>query len=378
MSMRILVKGAYGHANFGDDALMCCLEDFFIAHFNEYNVAFCANNDADYAIRLLKKSGFINMSKNKQVEADLLVYGGGTQFFLFNDNNGGIRQYLKRFRELLITNPGGLLAKIKERISGKPAAEPVKQVAALGIGLGPFHPDNNRVAHIANIVRNFNFLYVRDDQSVKYCLDWDCEEVGLGADICFSSYLKPALKILPAPVTNKRKKIGVIVRDWVHEDVGGSYNIPLMNVIRLYDHSETYEFVFIIFSLIKDQKWLQLLKTEGRSFVAWDPEKQTLDDFTSILNGFDGFITARYHGGVFAAILNKPAVCIEIEPKLKLLTKQIPSLALWEKSFDEIALKEQFTVFHDEDYDCSRDVKNLRIKSDNMFNEFRRYLKNLS
>lgn len=376
--MEILVKGAYGHANFGDDALMCCLENFFIEHFSEMNITFCANNDAEYSDRLLSKADFVNISKNKRPKADLLVYGGGTQFFLFNKGSGGIRHLIKQFRRLILNSPATLIAKMKERISGKPIAEPATHVAAVGIGLGPFHPSNKRTAYIGKLVRRFNFLYVRDDQSLQYCIDWNCEEVGLGADICFSSYLGLSKRDRDGGIRIKqRKRIGVIVRDWVHDVAGSAYNAPLLDVIGSYDNSDEYEFIFVIFSLIKDVKWLDLLRREKRSFIAWDPMLQTLSDFTDILNDFDGFLTARYHGGVFAAILNKPAVCVEIEPKLKILTKQIPQLSLWEKPFNKEDLENEFKIFHERNYDCSKEVAGLRSKSDNMFKEFGAYLETI-
>lgn len=376
--MKVLIKGAYGHANFGDDALMCCLEDFFIENCSNLDIAFCANNDAPYSSKLLKKSSFINVSKNKDVSADLLVYGGGTQFFLFNENSGGLVHYLRQLKRLLAHNPAALVVKVKERISGKPAKEPVKYVAAVGIGLGPFHPGNSRVAYIGSVVRGFNFLSVRDEESVKYCLDWNCEEVVLGADICFSSYLNLTPRAVTAPVKQSRKRIGVVVRDWVHDVTGASYTTPLMDVVESYDDNSAYEFVFVVFSMIKDEKWQQLLKKQGRSFIAWNPEEQSLEDFTEVLNGFDGFITARYHGAVFAAILNKPAICVEIEPKLKILTEQIPQLLLWEKPFREEDLIQKLEVFQQQEFDCSTAVNSLRVRSDNMFKEFKKYLKAIS
>ena len=49
---------------------------------------------------------------------------------------------------------------------------------------------------------------------------------------------------------------------------------------------------------------------------------------------FDSLISARYHGAIFGAILGKPVICIDIEPKLRLVSEFLAGL-LWPQPFDE-------------------------------------------
>src|SRR5262249_13101907 len=70
------------------------------------------------------------------------------------------------------------------------------------------------------------------------------------------------------------------------------------------------------------------------SVTVWNPGSQTIADFLGILNGFDCLLTARFHGALFAALLGKPTVCIEIEPKLRLVSELL-GCGLWRQPFQE-------------------------------------------
>lgn len=374
MEKKVVIKGAYGDANFGDDALMCTIENFFVSEKLGVDTVFCGTT-SDYCERLLQKSGYVDISKNKMPTADVLIYGGGTQFFLFDSNKGSF--YLKFFLRLLKSDPKLLLLKVKTKLSGKRMV-PAEKYVGLGLGLGPFNPENDRIEYIKSLVRQMDLLFVRDATSLSYCKDWgyDADE---GADICFSrfmNYRKPVRKngvSLHAKV--RRRKIGVIVRDWKYENGGNGYQKALLKMIDEHQNSD-YEFTFIIFSL-GDVNWKKLL-TEGKyPYLEWDPSSGQITEFMDTLDGFDGFITARYHGGVFASVLNKPAVCIGIDPKLNILVEQIKGFRLWDKPYSEDDLKQAMEVFDNDNFDCSDSVITLRKKADAMFDSLGRYLREL-
>ncbi|KAA2239194.1 polysaccharide pyruvyl transferase family protein [Chitinophaga agrisoli] len=374
--LKVLVKGAYGHANFGDDALMWTIERFFNDQFPELDVWFSAGNEGDYCAKLLSRAGFINYSKLKEMEVDVMVYGGGTQFFLFNGNRSGIRYHAQNFTRLLRSNPGVLVKKIHRKLFGT-QLEGIKaaHVAGLGLGLGPFNDDNTRVKDIKHLVNSLEYLYVRDEVSLEYCHQWCMHKAGLGADICFSSYgtagVLPLNGFHPKGPGDKRK-IGVIVRDWDHEQEGRAYYEPLLRAMEEMNGND--EFVFIIFSPVKDKMWRRLLSERNKPYISWDPATQSIPAFMAQLNTFDGFITARYHGAVFAALLNKPAICIEIEPKLEILTEQVPEMRLWRKPFRKEELKEQMDIFYNREFDCAASVQRLRDRANNMLTAFARYM----
>lgn len=375
MSKNVVVKGAYGEANFGDDALMCTIENFFLEKVLSVKVSFCGNS-SNYCRRLLRGADYVDVNSDSKEEADVLIYGGGTQFFLFSSNKGSF--YLKLFLKLLVSNPAMLVRKVRNRLTEK---RPVtaKSSVGLGLGLGPFNPDNDRVEHVKSLVRRMDMLFVRDEKSLSYCKEWGLENVGEGADICYSRFLNYNTGRINGNTNNRekrRKKIGIIVRDWKYKNGGGDYREVLMAMVDEQKEGP-YEYTFIIFSGLLDVEWKRVVQEHGYASLEWDPMNQNINDFMDTLNDFDGFITARYHGGVMASILNKPVVCIEIEPKLRILAEQIKGFRLWRHPFRVDELKQAMTVFDDNSFDCSESVSVLREKADAMFDSLEKYLMSL-
>ncbi|SHN28165.1 polysaccharide pyruvyl transferase family protein [Chitinophaga sp. CF418] len=372
MRKNVVVKGAYGEANFGDDALMCTIENFFLTNGLGLNVDFCGSS-SDYCHRLLRKSGYVDANDNKKATADVLIYGGGTQFFLFHSNKGGF--YLRLFWKLLTDNPGLLIKKIRSKFSRKETV-PAKKSVGLGLGLGPFNPENGKIEEVKTLVGQMDMLYVRDATSASYCKDWGYN-VNEGADICYSSFLNYDKVIRKNGKDNhagqKRRKIGVIVRDWKYENGGNEYQNALL---RMVDEQKNagYEFTFIIFSSLRDVEWKKIISENGYPCLEWDPFQNRIEQFMDRLNAFDGFITARYHGGVMAAVLNKPVVCIGIEPKLGILAEQVKGFRLWDMPFRADDLKQAMRVFDEQNFDCSPSVNSLRRKADEMFDSLHQYL----
>lgn len=373
MGKNVVVKGAYGEANFGDDALMCTIENFFITNDLSLNVDFCGSS-SDYCQRLLRKSGYVDANDNKRTAVDVLIYGGGTQFFLFNSNKGGF--YLKLFWKLLTDNPALLIKKVIHRFAPAPHL-PAKKSVGLGLGLGPFNPENDKIEQVKSLVGQMDLLYVRDDTSLSYCKDWGYDAVNEGADICYSSFLNYDKAVAKNGVEHhngqKRKKIGVIVRDWRYENGGNAYQDTLLKMVDE-QRDAGYEFTFVIFSSLRDVEWKKLISERGYPCLEWDPFKSRIEHFMDKLDAFDGFITARYHGGVMASLLNKPVVCIGIEPKLGILTQQVKGFRLWDMPFRADDLRQAMKVFDEKDFDCSDSVNTLRRKADAMFESLHQYL----
>src|SRR5690606_3724960 len=93
-------------------------------------------------------------------------------------------------------------------------------------------------------------------------------------------------------------------------------------------------------------------------------------EFLNSLNQFDAFITARYHGAILGSLLNKPTIAIEIEPKLRILTEQIPEILLWSKPFQIENLKSLVSRLNYH-VDYSQSNKILIDLSDKMLLEFK-------
>ncbi|WP_254528741.1 MULTISPECIES: polysaccharide pyruvyl transferase family protein [unclassified Sphingobacterium] len=347
--MKIGIKGAYGETNFGDDLLMRVFEDYFIKEFPEDELNF-EGEFQPYVSELLKKGTYLNPN----FDADLLVYGGGTQFFSFSEQKPITLK--SRFISLL-KNPKRLIEKLNE----KPIKHNIPK-AFLGFGIGPFFSEDSSQQLAKQKVSEAKFVGVRDNVSLSYCKKWDVKAT-LGADVVFSSYFK----VPEYSKTNRqKKKIGIIVRDWKWESSGANYINKLKEIY--YENSTDLDLEFIVFAPLKDKYWMDELKDE--KIQIWNPEKHSIDEFLAILNNYDGFISARYHGAIIGVLLNKPVICIEIEPKLRILTEQVKELLLWGKPFNKENLYDQLNKL-DYSIDYSASISVLRSLADDMLIQFK-------
>ncbi|MFT5963737.1 MAG: polysaccharide pyruvyl transferase WcaK-like protein [Flavobacterium sp.] len=371
MNKRIVIKGSYGETNFGDDLLMCVLENFFLEKFPNDSIVFMGEKN-DYVNKLLKKASFI--SKNKEVHADMLVYGGGTQFFAFVKEANLYVALVRSLFHLLKTDRIQLYNLILKKLSFRKNSAAVR-VSSIGLGLGPFK-ENSRAEKASELfLQNSNYLAVRDQVSLDYCHKWGLKNAILGADICFSDYLDLKTNTNDQiDYVREKKRIGIIVRDWSHDKEGRAYYNSLLKYAEVYDNDAEVEIQFIIFAPKKDLEWIRILK--GKNVLYWDPSNTTVSQFFSKMNDFDSFISSRYHGAIFGALLGKPVICIEIEPKLRILTNQIKELYLWEKPFSVNALV-ALTPLLEKSVNYEKSISNLRSLSNDMFSDFEQYLKRI-
>lgn len=354
--MKIEIKGAYGETNFGDDLLMCVFENFFSTQFSNAKLNFVGEEE-EYTSKLLSTSeyGVSNFNPN------IIVYGGGTQFFSFSEPKK-ITRLEKIFK--VLKEPKIFLNKFISQ--GKRTETPDVPTVFLGFGIGPFYVEGPIIQKAKTALINAAFVGVRDEVSYKYCENWGIDAC-LGADVVFSSYFH--LPKLPEIKNVRKKRIGIIVRDWNWESTGASY-IESLKKVYTENHSD-YDFQFIVFAPLKDKKWMESIAWS--EMLIWDPEKFTIDEFLSSLNQFDAFISARYHGAIIASLLNKPVICIEIEDKLKILTNQLKELKLWRKPFNEKELIDHLrTLNYDVNYSNSRNA--LAKKADDMLSSFQKFM----
>ena len=351
---KITVKGAYGETNFGDDLLMCVFENYFLKEFDNIQLDFVGEN-SNYVEKLLVASTYMDVD----FLPDWEIYGGGTQFFSFKSTNLSFLQKIVFF----FKNPSIIVNKIHNTFIHK--TKKASKIAFLGFGIGPFYENQKAIDYAKRKIADADFVGVRDEVSYKYCLDWNISAT-LGADVVFSSYFeKPDLKTIES---TKNKKIGIIVRDWGWEESGNSYINILIEFYKTFSHAELQ---FIVFAPSRDREWIARLKNEN--VLIWDPNKYSIDSFLEELNIFDGFITARYHGAIISSLLNKPVICVEIEPKLKILTEQVKEFKLWNKPFDIDQLK---TMVDQLNYniDYANSLKERKANADHMLLEFKKHL----
>lgn len=355
--LKINVKGAYGATNFGDDLLMDLFEKYFIDQFNDIQLNFEGMYEVDYPNKILVNSTY----NTKNYNEDWLVYGGGTQFFAYTDG----KRTLKTIFNTLVNNPKRILDKLfkTEKAKVEESHKP-QHTAFLGFGLGPFYNNIHKITQVKNTLNKAVFVGVRDGVSKKYCDDWNIES-SFGADIAFSSYFNYNVKSNHQKQTSKKKKVAIIVRDWVWEETGRGFYSPIM---ELYKKKNTnFDFKFVVFAPFKDPEWMD--KLEGEDFLFWDPKKYSIQDFLDILSSFDVFISSRFHGAIIGALLVKPVIAIEIEPKLRILTKDVKEILLWEKPFKIEDIENKLnTLNYNVDYTDS--LSKLKARSDFGLKEF--------
>ncbi|MEX6626288.1 polysaccharide pyruvyl transferase family protein [Tenacibaculum salmonis] len=342
MNNIINIKGAYGEENFGDDLLMKVFEGFFNQELDS-NVDFQGLN-AEYPESILE---YYTYMKNK-LDDGLLVYGGGTQFFSFSNVNlfsyKGFVLSLKRIVKDVIYNE-----------------EKITPAYYLGIGLGPFS-DSYIERKTKKALSNAHFIGVRDEISFQYAQKWGID-VTYGADVVFSKYFQLPIKMVTPE--NKKKKIGVIVRDWNWTDEGRAY---LDKIKRLKDR-EDFDVQFIIFSSLKDRFCMEHFKYDDT--LIWNPNLHSIDDFIVKLNQFDVFVSARYHGAIIGTLLSKPVICVEVESKINGLVNDIPELNLWEQPFEEENLDKLLSKL-DYSVDYSKSIEKLSNRANDMLEIFKR------
>jgi len=332
----ITIRGGYGYGNFGDDALMVAVHGIVTQLCTARDIGYLCPR-ASYLSALLPNADVLNLDAKDHLSTRMLLFGGGTQFYSFprtaNANPGLARRAIGALRE-----PRLLPLRIARRTVRRHEKESPDQsdcIAALGIGIGPFAGLSPAQAQARNLFARMTYVSVRDTTSYGLCRQWGVKNLHHHTDLCFWPGFQAADVPGVTPAKDRSiRRVGVIVRDWPHDNKGDSYDQNLLAVAdRL---SRTGKIVdFILFAGRHDRVWLRRLKPTGFNVVLWNPETDSVPAFVRALASYDLFITARYHGAVFATLLEKPSICIEVEPKLGLFADVLGMAGrCWKYPFD--------------------------------------------
>jgi polysaccharide pyruvyl transferase WcaK-like protein len=304
---KLIIKGGYGLTNFGDDALLYTLSYNIKPYFDSNDVAFaCYKNE--YNTQYTNGFEIIDVKEFKNINTKFLVYGGGTQFYNFKAPYTKSRVLLSKIKQFLLGN------KKKIKIQDKKNYD---LIGAIGVGLGPFINDTkqNKELSIKKEFERMSFVSVRDEFSSSKSQEWKLNNVKYEADICYSMENK---LFFQKNINSNIKKIGIIVRDWDHTEEGKAYYERIVEVTKKLE-KENYEVTLILFAVNSDNYWNNE-KIKFKNILEWKPSEMTIESFVNDLNNFDLFITARYHGVVFATLLGKPFISIVVEQKLRLIS----------------------------------------------------------
>ncbi len=303
----ILVLGAYGDANIGDDLLLQSVLNFIDRKYPE-SIVTIHSTERSYHSKLFRNVSF-SSELGDLAAYDLFIWGGGTQFFDLKGNR--LKSFLQYIRFKLGLDRNHYSLCLKEIIRC-----PQKKGVILGLGVGPFLNKSFQEFICADIFKEMDQVYIRDVTSSELMQKWDISNYRLIPDLVFNQFDEKRL-IKPS---HRNNKLGIIVRDWPHNENSSYIN----NIRKAYeDLGQDFDVQYILFSKYRDSDWIQWLEDQNMNYLLWEPDIMTFEDFFTELNQFDFFISARFHGVILAALLGKPTIAINIDPKLKMIQQQL-------------------------------------------------------
>ena len=327
MKYNIFIEGSYGKKNFGDDLLLQQL----VKAFHESKIVgkiYAFGEKDSYLQRFTPEVKLINPYLPYNIEVDLFLYGGGTQFFSFSTHGISAKMAIfKKFLILAFRHPIYYILKCLKPFIRKGLFNiKSKKYLAIGIGFGPYYSQAIEKSHADKLLNTCDFVSVRDIISYKKLLKYNKSTfLYLHTDICYL-YNNKGIEL---NTSSSIKSIGMIVRDWDHNAVALNYQI-IQGVTVLRELG--FQVAYILLKGKSDKKWFVQLKKMKENIVIWNQ----LDEvkFLNTLSSFNLIISARYHGLIFASLLNIPFISIEIEPKLKLIAEEYSDACyLWKPPY---------------------------------------------
>ncbi|WP_318487249.1 polysaccharide pyruvyl transferase family protein [Photobacterium leiognathi] len=359
--MRILVRGAYGTRNFGDDMLMLCIQKMLDDE--NISVDFCCP-DFKY-IKKISDNITVN-SSNENRNYNLCIYGGGTQFFSFDAKAEKRKHIIIDKIKGNFLSPKRLLSSIKRRIRRN---LDIKNDIYIGIGLGPFKSKEDEEKALKNVVLS-DFVAIRDRKSLEYMNRYGGTAI-LGSDLCF---IKEFEELLPKNEIPKDYDVSIILRDW-DKSVEGIVPFDEIQLLSERLRSENKKFRFIFFSEVHDGLWINYCRVNKLEHFVWNPDKDSYTLFINEIAKSKHIISSRFHGLVFSALLNIPFTGLEIEPKIKLYMEKFENYRCIRYPF---SCNELYESIEDKYWgeEELRVVEQEKQRSNEMVLELRKYLSN--
>jgi len=374
-NLDVLIAGAYGSGNLGDDVLLGIVFDLVRDQIEVADVGILGT-DSGYLDRLAKGATLVPRNQSYDVRTHVCIYGGGTQFFLFKGQQTLISRLAIAFR-----NPRYAIRRLmgvyRQCISAN-------YKAMIGIGFGPFETDSPYISTVNNTIAGCELIAVRDEASYLFCQRHGHELAYLAADIAFCSSFQDKLfhasnsseTATPDPPPEKLR-IAFILRDWTH---GGGHHSHIRNSLTAATQMQKlgHEIEFVIFG--RDPGLDRTLLAAIGNVVQWDPDTSTEEAFIAQLHRYDLIASARFHGAVFAFLLGIPTIGICIDPKISLFMDRIgqPDMK-WEMPYDpsEILTKARARLFAREDPHHGKSdqvLKQLTKQADKMCSDLSGFL----
>lgn len=317
----ISLRGNYHEANFGDDALLIAAYALLqglgrnivvdgVVSYQDQRLAGLRSRDAAHE------------------QADLIVYGGGTQFFAFgNPSEADAVPPASLLRRILrkLTNPKEILIGLRSRQGFHRDRQ--TPVIGIGLGIGPFVPGTTAAeTAVAELVRRMKMVWVRDVVAAAFCRQHAVDTSVAGADLCFTTAFRDTVRFVDRPppaAYGPSQRVGIVLRDWF--DLGPDFFVRMIAVAgQLRDRGIEVRFLSFAPS---DRAYLSALSAAGEEVLAWHAGYASIEIFWAEIAAHDLLVTSRFHGAIFALLSGRPFIAINIEPKLESLASMVPELS---------------------------------------------------
>ncbi|NWC96610.1 MULTISPECIES: polysaccharide pyruvyl transferase family protein [unclassified Pseudomonas] len=322
---KVYIRGAYGPGNLGDDVLMLCVINILKKRFNESDIAVGVDHP-QIAKNFNPRIQWLHIKA--PVKADLVVLGGGGQFFSF----------IPPAKE--VTARKGIAAKMYKSIKAQTDLKSTllrlyvgmrggvdkiyfhRRLAAFCIGLGPFDGGGKQLDRAVSVINRCDYISVRDGTSQQHCNTFGKSDVEVYTDPSLLSELWISRKDLETGSLKKGKYLSFILRDWPH-DANGQQFIKAM-VQAADELAKTGEQVRLV-SLYKERDQHLIDKYHQYEWLCWDAAGDTPETFMAkLIVESDVIISARAHGVLLPASLGFPTIAVAIENKLKKVHEMLP------------------------------------------------------
>ncbi|MFC4633310.1 polysaccharide pyruvyl transferase family protein [Dokdonia ponticola] len=326
----IIVKGAYGQPNFGDDLLMLVLKNILEKSFFDSKYKFLIPPLCNYIEDFLEPEHIL-YNQGDNIEVDYLILGGGTQFYSFPDTKKNARIAILRS---ILKNPLSLKLYLKKRKQASGIKIEAKKIIGVGLGIGPFEGKEAEIAK-KNTIKTLSkmaFLMVRDTVSYRLAKQNKINNnLILANDLCFAPKAYLPFNVMESS-TNEKTKITFILRDWGHSKNKVHIERTIAYIKGMLSANKADSYNVLLFA--KDADCKSLLEKNNIMYIQWSPKKYSIQDFINIMKSTDIIISSRYHGIVLSSLFNIPFIPIVVDPKLSIFAAAISSkIHLWEYPF---------------------------------------------
>ena len=320
LKTKIFIRGNYGFGNLGDDILMLSIANIVQNICSPEDITIEVENPK-IAKKWIKNVNFVQYGQFKEICSIIEIYGGGGQFFYFQENKGIKKQLVrvKRFLtgELKFNQIGKYIqsSKIKTR-----SEIHSKYKIAIGLGIGPFSGNNKKSSECKNKLQSCSYISVRDDGSKSICDSFNVKKSVKTSDLAFLHEFGIKTNI------NKCNKntIGLILRFWSYNNYGKDVLGKLQCIIK-HLKSTGFNVLLISLSKIADEIIINKFKNSVDDVFIWDNSTKHPNSFLrEVLDKVDLVISMRAHGIIIPSIYGIPSICIDIEPKIKNIHAMFP------------------------------------------------------